>query len=89
MANPTVALRLNEQTQDRLKALGQRRDRSPHYLMKEAVEKYLAEEEAVEAERDLMQARWERFELTGETVSHEDVKSWAKNLGAASEQTQS
>ena len=89
MANPTVALRLNEQVQDRLKALGQRRDRSPHYLMKEAVEKYLAEEEALETERDLMQARWDRFELTGETLTHDDVKSWAQGLSAAPEQTQS
>lgn len=89
MANPTVALRLNEQIQDRLKALGQRRDRSPHYLMKEAVEKYLVEEEALETERDLMQARWERFELTGESLAHDDVKSWAQSLGATPKQTQS
>ncbi|WP_306046571.1 CopG family transcriptional regulator [Nioella sp. MMSF_3534] len=89
MPNPTVALRLNEDTQNRLKALGQRRDRSPHYLMKEAVEKYLATEEALEAERDLMQARWERFELTGETVTHDDVKAWAAGLAAKSDHSQS
>lgn len=89
MANPTVALRLNPEIQDRLKALGQRRDRSPHYLMKEAVEKYLAEEEALEAERDLVQARWERFELTGETIAHDDVKAWAAGLAEKSDHSQS
>jgi len=80
MTKPTVALRLNEDTQERLKALGQRRDRSPHYLMKEAVETYLEAQEALEAERDLMTARWERFELTGETVAHDDIKAWANGL---------
>lgn len=80
MANPTVALRLDEQIQQRLKSLGQRKDRSPHYLMKEAVESYLEAEEALVAEQDLMQARWERFELTGETLDHSDVKSWAAGL---------
>ena len=80
MANPTVALRLDEQIQKRLKSLGQRKDRSPHYLMKEAVESYLEAEEALVAEQDLMQARWERFELTGETLDHSAVKFWAAGL---------
>ena len=84
-AKPTDALRLDAQTQDRLKALGQRRDRSPHYLIKEAVEKYLSEEEALEAERDLMQARWERYELTGEGLSHDGVMAWADSLNATSD----
>ena len=89
MTKPTVALRLNEDTQDRLKALGLRRDRSPHYLMKEAVEKYLEEQEALEAERDLMTARWERFELTGETLAHSDVAAWADDLIASSREPRS
>lgn len=88
MANPTVALRLDEQTLARLKQLAQRRDRSPHYLMKEAVEKYLSAEEAAIAERDLLRARWERFELTGETIAHEDIKSWAESLSPNSDSNQ-
>lgn len=82
MTNPTVALRLDEQVQQRLKSLGQRKDRSPHYLMKEAVETYLDIEEALVAEQDLMQSRWERFELTGETLDHDRVKNWAAGLSA-------
>jgi len=89
MSKPTVAIRLSEETQDRLKALGERRDRSPHYLMKEAVEKYLSEEEALETELELMQKRWERFELTGETIAHENLKSWAEGLRTTSEQNPS
>lgn len=84
MANTTVGIRLDEDVQNRLKKLGARRDRSPHYLMKEAVEHYLAQEEAIEAERDLMRARWKKFELTGETVSHADIKTWAKTLSNSS-----
>lgn len=80
MATPPVALRLNEDTQTRLKALGNRRDRSPHYLMKEAVERYLTTEEAAEAERALMKERWGKYELTGEVVDHKMVKSWASSL---------
>ena len=75
MANPIVALRLDAETQDRLKKLGEKRDRSPHYLMKEAVEKYLSREEEIEAEKQILMERWQRYELTGETISHEDVLS--------------
>lgn len=80
MAHSTVGIRLNEETQNRLKKLGQNRDRSPHYLMKEAVDKYLTEQEAVETEKALLKARWEKYELTGEAYTHEDVKVWADEL---------
>jgi predicted transcriptional regulator len=88
MPNPTVALRLDEHTQSRLKNLAQKRDRSPHYLMKEAVETFLALEESVEAERELMQARWDRFALTGEAIAHEDVKAWAEALSPTPQEPQ-
>ncbi|PHR90868.1 MAG: toxin-antitoxin system [Robiginitomaculum sp.] len=80
MANTTVGIRLDDNTQARLKKLGNSRDRSPHYLMKEAVESYLKREEDIEVEKALLKSRWEKFELTGETVAHSDMKSWAKTL---------
>ncbi len=84
MSTATVGIRLGSDVQARLKALGNRRDRSPHYLMKEAVEIYLKREEKIEAEKVLLRTRWEKFELTGEAVSHDDVKVWAKNLSKSS-----
>ena len=68
-------VRLSEDTQNRLEALSKARDRTPHYLMKAAIERFLDAEETLEAERRLVMARWEKFELTGETVNHEDVKA--------------
>ncbi len=81
MAHPTIGLRLSEATYRRLKALGEARDRSPHYLMKAAVEQYLETEEALEEERRLVKERWEKFELTGEALDHADVKAWVSSLG--------
>ena len=80
MPQSTVGLRLDWETQDRLKKLGEVRDRSPHYLMKQAVERYLETEEALEAERQLTLERWRRYELTGETVSHDEVGAWVASL---------
>jgi len=82
MAQSTVGIRLDDDTQERLKALGKQRDRSPHYLMKAAIEAYLDQEEALEAEKALLQERWAQFELTGETIPQSDMKSWAASLGS-------
>lgn len=83
MASATMGIRLNEETQHRLEALGKARDRTPHYLMKAAVERFLDAEEALETERRTVNARWEKFELTGETVDHADVKAWAAGVLSA------
>jgi len=80
MANPTTALRLKQETKKRLKRLGKQKDRSTSYLMNEAIEQFLDREETLEAEQKLVKSRWENFELTGETLSHSDVKEWAKIL---------
>ena len=80
MSETTVGLRLSNEVKDRLKELGERRDRSPHYLMKEAIERYLEAEEAIEEEREILRRRWHEFELTGETVPHEEVREWARRL---------
>jgi predicted transcriptional regulator len=82
MANSTMGVRLSEETQHRLKALSKARDRSPRYLMKKAIERFLDYEESLEAERQLVKSRWEKFELTGETVDHKDVKIWADGLAS-------
>ena len=71
----------NEETQHRLEALAKARDRTPHYLIKAAVERFLDVEEALKAERQLAKGRWQKYELTGETVDHADVKAWAVSLG--------
>lgn len=80
MSETTVGLRLSDDLKNRLKALGETRDRSPHYLMKEAIERYLETEEALEEERETLRRRWEEYELTGETVPHDDVREWAQRL---------
>ena len=81
---PLLGMRLSEETQHRLEALAKARDRTPHYLMKAAVERFLDVEEALEAERQLVKDRWQKYELTGETLDHADVKAWAASLGDTS-----
>jgi predicted transcriptional regulator len=79
------AVKLDETTYDRLKALGEARRRTPHWLMKEAINQFLErEEEAENIRRDTL-ARWERYEATGETVPGEIVEAWLDTWGTENE----
>lgn len=82
MSSPTTSrgIKLDEQTQERLKALGQKRDRSPHYLMKAAIETYLDREEAYEREKQEDRERWEKYQLSGEAVPQQKVAVWLEAL---------
>ena len=79
------AVKLDEETYNRLKVLGEARRRSPHWLMKEAIQQFLEREEDAEHLRQDTLERWARFEATGETVSHEEVEAWLETWGAERE----
>ena len=51
MAATTVGVKLDGETRARLKKLGDARQRSTHWLMKEAIARYLEAEERYELER--------------------------------------
>lgn len=76
----TMGVKLDDGTRDRLKRLGAAKDRSPHYLMQEAIDQYLTREEEIEQERQLTIDRWERYQQTGEAIDHEDVVAWVNGL---------
>ena len=71
-----VGVKLDDELQARLKALGERCERSPHWLMKKAISEYVDRMEAEENERQLIMSRWDNYQETGETVPHETVVKW-------------
>lgn len=80
-------VRLTEEIETRLEALSKTRDRTPHYLMKLAIERFLDVEEAIESERKLVLERWKEYELTGEAISSNDMDAWAEELIAKEEKS--
>jgi predicted transcriptional regulator len=73
MSQQTTGIKLDVELKDRLRQLGDRRDRSPHWLIKTAVVEYLAREERYEQERQEDEERWQRYQLTDEAVSQQEV----------------
>lgn len=74
MSTTTIGVKLDEETRERLKKLGEHKQRSTHWLMKEAIYRYLEAEERYEREKSEDMARWERFLDTGNAILHDDAK---------------
>ena len=79
------AVKLDDAIYDRLKVLGETRQRSPHWLMKEAIRQFLDREEAAEQIRlDTLQ-RLAQFEADEKTISHDVMDAWLASWGTDGE----
>lgn len=72
----TQGIRLNSNEQKKLKELSKIRNRSMNYLIREAVDRYLKEEEQYEIEKVEDMQRYREYLDTGVSISHKDIKSW-------------
>lgn len=73
-------IKLDDKTRQRLKDLAEKRKRSPHWLMRTAIEDYLGREEQYEAEKAEDMAEYEDYLLTGKAIDNETVSSWLNDL---------
>jgi predicted transcriptional regulator len=70
-----MGVRLDDETRERLKKLGAAKQRSTHWLMKEAIHRYLEDEERYEREKAEDLDRWQRYLETGKAIPHVEVKA--------------
>lgn len=66
---------------ERHRALGESKDRSPHWMMKYAIEEYVEREKRTEMQRLEDQARWARYEKTGRSLRNDQVSAWLESMG--------
>lgn len=76
----TQAIKLDDDTNARLKTLAQQRNRSAHWLIRNALERYLSEEERYEREKAEDLAEYEDYLLTGRAIDNKMVASWLNEL---------
>ena len=80
MAVSSVAVKLENDIKERIHSLGKIKDRSSHWLMKQAILDYLEKEERSEKEKNEDKLRWEHYADTGEAIMHDDMKNWLNSL---------
>ena len=72
----TTSLKLDSETKARIQRLADARRRSPHWLMREAVEQYVEREEAQERLRQDALAAWVEYQATGQHVTAAEADAW-------------
>lgn len=80
-----IAVKLDQETRDRLKRLADARDRSTHWMLREAVSQFLSREEAREGFRQAGLAAWQEYQATGQHVTHEEADARLAKLEAGEE----
>ncbi len=78
----TLGVKIEPEVRERLKTLAEQKDRSTHWIIKKAIEEYLAREESALRELREDSERWERYQLTGEAVANDDAIAWLDQLAA-------
>jgi predicted transcriptional regulator len=81
-ASGTTSVKLDEATKDRVQRLASIKQRSTHWLMREAIEQYVAREERQEQQRQEAYAAWQEYRTTGLHVTAEEADAWLAKLEA-------
>ena len=82
MPNSTTSLKIEAELKDRVQRLAAARRRSPHWIMREAVEQYVSREEKREQLRKDAIAAWDHYQSTGLHITGEEVDAWMAKLEA-------
>jgi len=80
-----VAVKLDQDTRDRLKRLADAKDRSTHWMLREAVSQFVEREEKREAFRQAGLQAWDEYQATGLHVTHDEADTWLAKLEAGVE----
>ena len=76
----TQGIKLDDKTRQRLKDLAEKRQRSPHWLMRTAIGDYLDREEKYEREKAEDMNEYDEYLRTGMAIDNEVVLAWLGDL---------
>jgi predicted transcriptional regulator len=80
-----TSVKLDDGLKQRITQLARARDRSPHYLMREAIERYVTQEEARESFRQEAEDSLLHFQETGLHVTGDELFAWLRTWGTDDE----
>lgn len=75
-----VAVKIDPDIKARVKRLADARQRTPHWLMREAIAQYVEREEKREALRQDGIKAWEAYQRTGLHVAADEADAWLAQL---------
>jgi predicted transcriptional regulator len=81
MALPT-SIKLDDTLKGRLQRLAETRRRSTHWIMREAIEQYVEQEEKRESFKQDALSAWNQYQQTGKHLTLEEADVWLAKLEA-------
>ena len=82
MPTTSTSLKLDPATKERVQRLASARRRTPHWILREAVDQYVEREERREQLRQDAQAAWAHYQATGLHITAEEADTWLAKLEA-------
>ena len=76
----TTSLKLDRETKERVQRLAAARRRSPHWVMREAIEQYVEREEKRERLRQDALAAWNHYQTTDLHATAQEADAWLAKL---------
>ena len=77
-----VAIKIETDIKERVRRLAVARQRSPHWLMREAIRQYVEREEKRETFRQDAISAWNEYQATGLHVTMAEADAWLAKLAA-------
>jgi predicted transcriptional regulator len=75
-----VSVKIDDHLKGRIQNLADARQRSPHWIMREAIARYVEQEEARDTMRQDAVAAWEGYQVDGLHATFEEADSWLAEL---------
>ena len=80
MSTAALAVKIDSELKERIKRLADLKQRSTHWLMKEAILQYVEREEKCESFRQDAISAWNEYQATGLHVTVEEADAWLAKL---------
>ena len=82
-----TSIKIDEELRGRVQRLAGLRQRSAHWIMREAIQQYVEREEARESLKQEALDSWIAYQETGRHLTGQEVRAWLKGWGTDDEST--
>lgn len=84
-ASMATSIKIDEDLKHRIQLLAGARQRSAHWIMREALSQYVEREEARESFKQEALASWKAYQETGQHLTGAETRDWLKTWGTEEE----
>ena len=80
-----TSIKIDDELKERIQRLAGSRQRSPHWIMREAIAQYVEREDARESFKEEALASWATYKETGRHLNGEETRAWLNTWGTEAE----